>query len=99
MKKSSMLIPISVMLVILAVLLVFMRLPFGQTHGGAEAGVLDFRAEDLSRSVYQLTGQWQYAPGEICDPAVCSGRRVICGNGGNSHHDPPVRRLLPRHNN
>ena len=68
MKKSTLTIPIAIMLAILAVILVFMCLPLGQTRGGAASGILDLRTVDLSDSVYQLTGEWQYISERFCPP-------------------------------
>ncbi|MDR0491159.1 MAG: sensor histidine kinase [Oscillospiraceae bacterium] len=68
MKKNSLLIPVLLMIAILAVLIVFMCLPFGQTRVEAVHGALDLRGSDLTKSVYQLRGQWQYTPGRLVEP-------------------------------
>ena len=57
--------PIVVMFAVLAVMLVFMCLPIGQVTGQAKAGSLDLRSADLSKSIYKLSGEWQYTPGQL----------------------------------
>jgi len=68
MSKTFVFIPVLIMFVILAVLLVYMALPLGQTHKEAVGGVADLREADLGVSIYQLTGQWQVTPGELYMP-------------------------------
>jgi len=68
MKRYPLLIPIIILFSIFTVLLVFMVLPFGQTSGNAEGGTLDLRMADMAKSVYQLTGQWQYTQGQLVEP-------------------------------
>ena len=67
-KNKLNLIPIGIMFVILAILLVYMSLPLGQTGAGAMGGVADLRGLDLSSAIYQLSGQWQVARGALLTP-------------------------------
>ena len=67
-KKPPIYITVALMFVILALLIVLMCLPVGQTGGNGSGGVADLRAVDLSGSVYQLSGEWQYAPGQLHEP-------------------------------
>jgi hypothetical protein len=67
-KPHSIIIPVAAMLAILAVLLIFMCLPLGQTTADASGGVTDLRLADMGGSVYQLTGEWQYTPGRLFAP-------------------------------
>ena len=68
MKKSPLIIPIIIMLLILATMLVFMALPLGQVGVKAEEGKLDLRGAGLGSSMYQLGGQWQCVPGVLVEP-------------------------------
>ena len=61
-------IPIGTMFVILAVMIVYMSLPLGQTGAGAAGGVADLRGLDLSSAIYQLSGEWQVARGALLAP-------------------------------
>lgn len=79
MKKLNIILSISLMVIILAVLLLFMCLPLGQTKGSAENGTLDLRPVDLSAAVYQLTGDWQYAQDRILEPSEFPGDAPLIG--------------------
>ncbi|MCL1835540.1 MAG: sensor histidine kinase [Oscillospiraceae bacterium] len=68
MKKSPVLLPVILLFLILAVFIVFMCLPLGQTRVNAERGTLDLRAEDLGKSVYLLTGEWEIYEESLLTP-------------------------------
>lgn len=68
MRKLTFIFPICMTFIILAVVLVFMCLPLGQTHGEAAGGTLDLRASDIAGSIYQLTGEWQITPDRLVGP-------------------------------
>jgi len=59
---------ITAMFIILAILLVFMCLPLGQTAVPAADGVLDLRGEDMGGQIYQLTGEWLFHYGALMAP-------------------------------
>ncbi|MCL2336996.1 MAG: sensor histidine kinase [Firmicutes bacterium] len=68
MKNISLLLPVVLMFVILAILLFFMCLPLGQTPARAINGILNLSAGKLEQSIWQLTGQWQYVPDRLLTP-------------------------------
>ena len=65
MKKFPLFIPAIVMFAILAILLVFMCLPLGQTPARAVSGNANISHTELDSSIWQLTGQWQYVPDKL----------------------------------
>jgi len=59
---------ITAMFIILAILLVFMCLPLGQTTVPAVDGVMDLTGGDMGGRLYRLSGQWHFHYGELIAP-------------------------------
>ena len=74
MKKTSSLIPIIIMFVILAGLFVFMCLPQNPISVTAQNGIMDLRGQP-SAQVSPLHGQWEFVYGEFVMPGDFQNRQ------------------------
>jgi len=57
------------MFAFLGILFVYMALPLGHAKVDAVGGVMDLRGSDLSKAVYQLTGEWQITQRLFVEPS------------------------------
>ena len=65
---------IAAMFIILAILLVFMCLPLGQTTVPAVNGGMDLTGGGMKGRLYRLTGEWQFHDGELIAPEDIRGQ-------------------------
>ena len=79
MKKTSLIVSAFLAALIIAILLIFMVLPLGQTDGNAVQGALDLRGLDLAGAIVRLAGEWKITPERLVAPPDFPGDAPVVG--------------------